>query len=175
MNQGIEASLAVGGINKTDLTLFQYKMFTKPTSATNMFSAVCVQSCPKKQETPLCYPNSENTVCPSPWYDTVAVYYYCLPEGDDVKDMLKAMYQSMNDKFNIGQYMADLQACWKGMAIMCVVTLVIAIVYIFLLKWITKPLLYVSMLLILVFFILLGGWCWIKRSQYDPENEKQNY
>jgi hypothetical protein len=61
------------------------------------------------------------------------------------------------------------------MAIMCVVTLIIAMIYIFLLKWITKPLLYVSMVLILVFFVLLGGWSWIKRSEFDPVLEKENY
>jgi solute carrier family 44 (choline transporter-like protein), member 2/4/5 len=58
---------------------------------------------------------------------------------------------------------------------MAVGTLVISIVYIFLLKWITKPLLYVSMLLILVFFILLGGWSWIQREKYDPVLEETNY
>lgn len=61
------------------------------------------------------------------------------------------------------------------MAIMAGVTFIIAIIYIFLLKWITKPLLYISMVLILVMFILLGGWCWIKKGQYDPEKEKDNY
>jgi hypothetical protein len=54
--------------------------------------------------------------------------------------------------------------CWKGMAVMAGATFVITIIYIFLLKWITKPLLYVSMVIILAVFILLGGWCWIKKS-----------
>lgn len=57
---------------------------------------------------------------------------------------------------------------------MMVVTLIIAIIYIFLLKWITKPLLYTSMILILVFFILLGGFAWIKRSSYEGEEQKKN-
>lgn len=50
---------------------------------------------------------------------------------------------------------------------MCGGTIVISIVYIFLLKWITKPLLYTSMLLILIGFVLLGGWCWMKKDEYD--------
>jgi len=58
---------------------------------------------------------------------------------------------------------------------MCFVTLFIAIIYIFLLKWITKPLLYASMVIILAFFILMGGFCFIKRGDYDPELEKDNY
>jgi hypothetical protein len=58
---------------------------------------------------------------------------------------------------------------------MCIVTLVIAIIYIFLLKWITKPLLYASMILILAMLILMGAFCFIKRGDYDPELEKDNY
>lgn len=81
----------------------------------------------------------------------------------------------MDEQFNFGQYVTDMQICWKGLAIMCAVTFGIAIVYIFLLKWITKPLLYISMVLILALFMLFGGWCWIKRMEYDPEKEKKNY
>jgi hypothetical protein len=51
---------------------------------------------------------------------------------------------------------------------MAVATIFISIFYIFLLKWITKPLLYVSMLIILVAFVLLGGWLWMKKAEYDP-------
>lgn len=129
---------------------------------------MCVKECPKKGEKPECMINSENTECTTPVFDTAMVFHYCLPEGDDAKEFFDSLYQKMDDKFNFGSYIADLQLCWRGMAIMMVVTMIIAIVYIFLLKWITKPLLYISMVVILVCFILLGGWCWIKRTEYDP-------
>jgi ABC-type bacteriocin/lantibiotic exporter with double-glycine peptidase domain len=58
---------------------------------------------------------------------------------------------------------------------MSAATLVISLIYIFLLKWITKPLLYVSMVLILACLILLGGWSWMKKDDYDKELEKDNY
>jgi hypothetical protein len=47
-------------------------------------------------------------------------------------------------------------------------TFLISIIYIFLLKWITKPLLYISMVAILAAFLLLGMWAWIKKDDYDP-------
>jgi len=50
---------------------------------------------------------------------------------------------------------------------MAVATIVISIAYIFLLKWLTKPLLYTSMLIILIGFVLLGGWLWLKKADYD--------
>lgn len=58
---------------------------------------------------------------------------------------------------------------------MCGATIIIAGLYVFLLKWITKPLLYVSMLIILVMFILLGGWSYLQKDKYDPITEKTNY
>ena len=81
----------------------------------------------------------------------------------------------MNEQNNCGKYMADIQNCWQAIVGMAFGSLVISIIYIFLLKWITKPLLYVSMVLILVFFVLLGGWSWIQRSKYDPVTEETNF
>jgi len=54
-------------------------------------------------------------------------------------------------------------------------TFLISIIYIFLLKWITKPLLYISMVAILAAFLLLGMWAWIKKDDYDPKLESENY
>jgi len=61
------------------------------------------------------------------------------------------------------------------MAGMAGATILISLIYIFLLRWLTKPLLYTSMVLILAGFVLLGGWCWMKRSEYDPVKEEQNH
>ena len=54
-------------------------------------------------------------------------------------------------------------------------TFFISILYIVLLKWLTKPLLYLSMIAILIGFVVLGGWNWLNRSEYDPEAESKNY
>jgi len=52
----------------------------------------------------------------------------------------------------------DIQICWKAIVGMAAGTILIALIYIFLLKWIVKPVLYVSMVLILVMFVLFGFW-----------------
>jgi hypothetical protein len=61
----------------------------------------------------------------------------------------------------------DIQICWKAVVGMAAGTILISIIYVGLLKWIVKPVLYFSMFLILVLFILLGAWSWMKRSEYD--------
>lgn len=55
------------------------------------------------------------------------------------------------------------------------VTILISMFYIWLLKWITKPLLYVSMLLILLCFLILGAFCYTEMVTFDPELEADNY
>jgi len=64
---------------------------------------------------------------------------------------------------NVGrmtEYFQQLEIVWKEILYMCLASVLITVVYIFLLKWITKPLLYVSMLIILIMFVLLGAWSW---------------
>lgn len=174
--QGIEAN----PVNVTDLTSKPYKYFSalRPgvnVDASKIFNAVCVASCPKQGEATDCFKNSHVSECPTAAFDTVVAGTYCLPEADDVKQIFEKIYNNMNEKNNFGKYMADIAQCWQAIAGMCAATLVISVIYIFLLKWITKPLLYVSMLLILVFFILLGGWSWIQRTKYDPVTEEKNF
>ena len=65
--------------------------------------------------------------------------------------------------------------CWKTMAIMAAGTVGISIIYIFLLKWITKPILYTSMFIILIMFILFGGWSWLKKDDFEPDSEDYKY
>jgi hypothetical protein len=52
------------------------------------------------------------------------------------------------------------------MAIMCAGSFFIALVYIFILKWITKPLLYMSLLIILVALCAFGAFVFM--YQYTP-------
>ena len=99
----------------------------------------------------------------------------CIPEGDDVQELLTALFDNLDDNLNFGKYIADFQLCWKAIVGMCGLSFFIAFIYIFLLKWITKPLLYISMFLILAMFILLGIWCWLKRTEYNQETQKKNY
>ena len=109
-----------------------------------------------------CKTNSDVTTCPTPYtWDTTANHLYCLPDGEDVAGLMRQVYESMDQQNDFGKYISDLQNCWQAIVGMCFGTFVIAIIYVFLLKYLVKPLLYISMILILAGFLLLGGWCWI--------------
>lgn len=91
----------------------------------------------------------------------------CIPNEEVGMDLLNQMIAKLDEGTGMVKYLVELGEVWDIMAGMCGATIVISIVYIGLLKWITKPLLYISMLAILVGFILLGGWCWMKKDEYD--------
>lgn len=88
---------------------------------------------------------------------------------------MEKVIEKMDESTGFVKYIVELKLCWDILIGMAVATIFISIFYIFLLKWITKPLLYTSMLIILVGFVLLGGWSWLKKAEYDPELQKENY
>mmetsp|Transcript_29339 Transcript_29339/g.44209 ORF Transcript_29339/g.44209 Transcript_29339/m.44209 type:complete len:428 (+) Transcript_29339:627-1910(+) len=51
---------------------------------------------------------------------------------------------------------------------------VITLLYLFLLRWITKPLLYTSLFLIFVLGLMVGYFAWLKQDDYQLEEEAQN-
>ena len=115
------------------------------------------------------------TDCPLSKYDTELLFGYCLPSRETAKDVLLIVSEELNSKANFGKYFAEITECWETLAIMAGGTVVISIVYIFLLKWITKPLLYTSMFIILIMFILLGAWSWTKQFDYDAGSDDFMY
>lgn len=75
------------------------------------------------------------------------------------------MYSNLNDQVGgFGKYMVDLQESWKLILLMSFMSFIITLIYMFLLKWITKPILYVSLFLIFIFGALVTAWC-VQRMQ----------
>jgi len=63
--------------------------------------------------------------------------------------------------------MADITNGWKPIAIMCAGSFFVALAYIFLLRWMVKPILYLSMLVIQFCFIALTAWCFIHAKELE--------
>lgn len=62
--------------------------------------------------------------------------------------------------------MVDIQETWQLIIVMGIISFIITIIYMYLLKWITKPVLYVSLFLILIFGALVTVWCLQRMTQY---------
>lgn len=55
--------------------------------------------------------------------------------------------------------MVDLSESWRLILLMSFMSFILTMIYMFLLKWITKPILYVSLFLIFIFGALVAVWC----------------
>jgi len=55
---------------------------------------------------------------------------------------------------------------WPVLLIMTFGALIITVLYMFLLKWLTKPILYISLILILLGGVALGGFSTLKYIEY---------
>jgi hypothetical protein len=62
----------------------------------------------------------------------------------------------MNESFGIGAYVNDLKLAWEVLVIMVFVSLIVTVTYIWLLKCAAKPIIYTSLLLILVLGVGTG-------------------
>ena len=119
-----------------------------------LYEAVCVKECPKEVGLTACKPHAGVTTCPMTLGDTQLLYTFCVPSVASAEEVLQTLYQGGNQEF--ATYVADIRDSVKPLAIMAAVTFAISILYIYLLKWFAKPLLYVSIVAILVSGIVGG-------------------
>jgi hypothetical protein len=92
---------------------------------------------------------------------------YCLPKKEYGVQLVNDMISELDGSTGFTKYLVEIAECKNILIGMSFATVVISLFYIWLLKCITKPLLYTSMFLILILFILSGAWCWMKKDDFD--------
>jgi O-antigen/teichoic acid export membrane protein len=75
----------------------------------------------------------------------------------------------------VGKYLVEFQYCWEILIGMALATILIALLYIFALRYIAKPILYISMVSILIALLLMGIWCYMKSDEYRNLEQDKNY
>ena len=71
---------------------------------------------------------------------------------DKAKDIYAAMSASMG---NMSRYVDDVSVSWKIILVCGVISFFITLIYLYLLRWITKPILYISLFLVFLFGALI--------------------
>lgn len=89
--------------------------------------------------------------------------------------MINKVLASLSEQDGFGKYVAYLEYAWQPIAIMALATILITFIYIWLLKCITRPLLYVSIFIILAAFIGLGYWVYTLKDSPDVSTENHKY
>jgi hypothetical protein len=86
---------------------------------------------------------------------------YCLPTPAELKNFATTLYDQMDKQMGgVGKYVIDIKNSWKLILVMGLASFFITILYMALLKWITKPLLYLSLALIFASGVLVIFWCY---------------
>lgn len=96
---------------------------------------------------------------------------FCLPDYDAAKDWVQGFYEKYGgDK--ISQWVTDLIAVWWITLAAAGISFVLGFIYMFLLKWLAKPIVYISIVLIFVLLLLGAYLCYSKAKSMEDEDEE---
>ena len=74
---------------------------------------------------------------------------------------MEAIYKKMSETMgNMSRYIDDVSISWKIILVCGVISFFITLIYLYLLRWITKPILYISLFLVFLFGALITFWCY---------------
>ena len=144
------------GVNGTKTEGFPLNYF--PGLALLNATSYCIDKCPMNGTSPN---NSDGETLAPTIFDTEndLISTYCLPPLDEqFMDLINKVLASLSDQPGFGKYIADLEYSWQPIVYMSLASIVITFVYIWLLKCLTRPLLYISIFIILAALIGLGYW-----------------
>ena len=97
---------------------------------------------------------TQNFVILKPYLHNIDLERFCLPKGEDVKQAVSDIFERYFGN-GLAKYFGDVAVCWWLFLVMAGITFVMCLIYLFLLRCVAKPLLYVSFVAILVLFV--GG------------------
>jgi len=156
--------------------------------------SVCVKDCPDTYEdTVECYTNDKFKDCNFRWEDVIGdphpVYGYlkgiypsdgyieriCLPDSDAKSWTVNAL-DEVNDYIDtdtLAKWLGDVWRIWYMLLIVAGIAVIIAGVYLFMLRWCLGIIVWLSIFLIFAFLLLIGGFChWSYENQFDEENDE---
>ena len=157
-------------------------------TSTGLYDAVCVKECPTGVATMGsikaavstvkldCLTNNDVSKCPNAPIDTNPVGSLCLPDPKKAKETIVKLYKAFGENENLTQYIIQIVDAKVPLLIMLAVVFVVTIAYIYLLRFIAKPVLYISMFAIFLFGVLGGGYVFMMKDKYTPvEGVINNY
>ena len=147
----------------------------------NAHWGVCVKKCPKKGENvdfkPASeYPKGDKELTPWNQYDTEDLMGFCMPTQEEMKTKGKAIYAAMSASMgNMSRYLDDVTISWKIILVVGILSFFITLAYLYLLRWITKPILYISLFIVFIMGVLITVWCYNRAQLYPEGSDDRSY
>ena len=133
---------------------------------------VCVKKCPNATyEQAQCYPNKDFPDCPRAEVGSdLYLERYCLPRNKEMREELLKKIASGD----LGRYMSDLATCWWVFLVLGGISAVLSFTYLVLMKWFAKPIIYFSMISIVLLLVGGGFYVFFIATKYDVgDNTRQ--
>jgi len=149
------------------------------------YKALCVKECPtnapsltegvsiESLEQIDCLLNSDYSSCPYKQYNTNQLLGFCLPEISSTIEQLSAVAEQMGQTDNLTTLIVSASKTWTLMIYMAIGVFFITLLYVFVLQWIAKPLLYISTVFLLFLLAGLGVFVWLKQGDYEAGTQEQ--
>ena len=121
-------------------------------------------------------PNDDVNECPKfdPVFSNTTVKYgYCMPAQLEDNAAIQRLWQEFYDQLGFAQYISDIREAWLVLVIMGVVTFIITLTYIWMLKCMTKPLLYSSLLIIFALGVGSGYYAFSKTMEIEDTSSNE--
>jgi len=127
--------------------------------------ALCVKQCPQNLfEQSICATNSDYRTCPRAQTPTKPyLSRYCIPTDKNLSAALLSKVASGD----LGRYMTDLSICWWVFLVLGGISAVLGFVYLVLLRWFAKPIIYLSMVSIIGLMVGGGFYVFFLGNKYD--------
>jgi amino acid transporter len=143
--------------------------------------AVCVKKCPKEGDSVEYLVNNKygvgNRELAGAWeYNTDTYLGFCFPHADKITDTVAKVFEEMNKELGTyAKYVNDIVNGWPIILIVGLLSLAITVGYMYILKWITKIVMFTSLFLILVLGVLVTLWNFRQMSLYPEGSEDAKY
>jgi hypothetical protein len=99
---------------------------------------------------------------------------FCLPDYDEAKEFVTGFYEQYGgDK--ISQWVTDLIAIWWITLAAAGISFVLGFLYMLVLKWMAKPIVYISIVLVFILIVLSAFLCYSQSQDMEEDEENQKY
>jgi len=165
--------------------------YSTDTSGTVKSKQVCVKECPSnKTATIACMVNDDVTECPilessatstttapNVTLDTRNMMGYCVPKYSEMKEIASGFYEKMDKSTGgaMSRYIVDVMEGWWVILVSAVIAFLASCLYLYLLKWTAKLLIYASIFGLLFFGIMMTAFSGMQMMEAPQGSEDQQY
>jgi predicted RND superfamily exporter protein len=93
-----------------------------------------------------------------------------MPDRQNAQEYVQMLYDNLNQKLGISTLIVDIKEAWVVLLVMGCLTIVMTVLYMFLLNRCAKPILYLTILAVEAVLILIGIFAYLRKDAFSPDS-----